>query len=49
MVLNWKLWQHYESRPELGEVYSDLYETASLYAEEHLTGEALSYYYRTTD
>ena len=49
MVLNWKLWQHYESRPELGEVYSDLYETASLYAEEHLTGEDLSYYYRTTD
>lgn len=49
MVLNWKIWQYYESKPSLAEVYQSLYEKASEYAENNLAGEDLMYYYRTTD
>lgn len=49
MVLNHKIWQHYERNERLAEVYNDLWEQAANYAETHLTGEDLSYYFRTTD
>ncbi len=50
MVLNWKIWQHYEEgNAEYQEVYNELWEKADLYAQEHLKGEELSYFYRTTD
>lgn len=50
MVLNWQLW----ARDEKGEraleaVYQKLYEKASAYAEKHLKGDELLYYYQTTD
>ena len=49
MVLNWKMWEHSEGNLELSRLYQDLWEKASRYAETHLKGDELSYYYRTTD
>lgn len=50
MVLNWKIWQHYEEgNVEYQEVYNGLWEKTDLYAQEHLQGEELAYFYRTTD
>lgn len=53
MVLNHKLWAWYESGKSIGKVYSrlynDLWEEASTYAETHLTGEDMDYYFRVTD
>lgn len=49
MALNWKIWEHYQTRPNLARVYNRLWEEASAYAESHLEGEQLEYYYRTID
>lgn len=49
MVLNHKIWQHYESNKPLAKVYNDLWERADLYASENLTGDELTYFYDTTD
>ena len=49
MVLNWKIWEHYEHNKPLAQLYNTLWDRASEYAENHLTGEELQYYYRTTD
>ena len=49
MVLNWKIWQHYEHNDELAEVYNDLWATADAWAVENLTGAELDYFYTTTD
>lgn len=50
MVLNHKLWQHYESGTEsFAKLYDELWRTASAYACENLTGDELSYYFRVTD
>ena len=49
MVLNHKIWEHYETNEPLARVYNDLWERADNYAREHLKGEELSYFYRTTD
>ena len=49
MVLNWKIWQHYEKNPELAQVYQEMWEVADNWACENLKGDALAYYYRTTD
>lgn len=49
MVLNWKIWEHYETNEELAEVYSDLWTTADQYAMDHLKGDELKYFLRTTD
>ena len=49
MALNWKIWEHYETNEQLAEVYNTLWRKAQQYAIEHLKGEELSYYYRTTD
>lgn len=49
MVLNWKIWEHYEHNEDLAKLYNDLWEKADLYATENLKGEELSYFYRTTD
>lgn len=49
MALNWKIWEHYETKPKLAMVYNELWEQADLYASENLKGEELSYFYRTTD
>ena len=49
LVLNHKIWQHYQSNEALARVYNDLWEEADLYATENLQGEDLSFFYRTTD
>lgn len=49
MVLNWKIWEHYERNEALARVYNDLWEKAAEVAQTTLNGEELSYYYRTTD
>lgn len=49
MALNWKIWEHYERNEALARLYNDLWEKADIYAQEHLKGEELSYYYRTLD
>ena len=49
MVLNHKIWEHYERNEPLARAYNDLWEKADNYACEHLKGEELSYFYRTTD
>lgn len=49
MVLNWKIWEHYEHNEPLARLYNELWEKADLYATENLKGEELSYFYRTTD
>ena len=50
MVLNWKLWAHHEKGNEaIAKVYQELWEEADQWCCENLKGEALSYYYSTTD
>lgn len=50
MILNWKIWQHYEKGHEqLAEVYNDLWMEANEYAVENLKGDELIYFYNTTD
>ena len=50
MVLNWKLWEHYErNNEELSEVYNQHWLVADYYAHENLNGEELEYFYRITD
>jgi len=49
MVLNHKIWEHYENRPNVAEIYEELWEEVNSYAVETLKGEELSYFYRTTD
>lgn len=49
MVLNWKIWEHYETNEKIARVYNDLWEKADSYALDNLKGEELDYFYRTTD
>lgn len=49
MVLNWKIWEHYENNVELATLYNDLWGETDVYAQENLKGDELSYFYRTTD
>lgn len=50
MVLNWKMWQHYEDKNEaMSKLYQELWEVADLYACENLKGAELDYFYHTTD
>lgn len=49
MVLNWKIWQHYESNEPIARVYNELWEMTDLYAQENLHGEEAEYFFRTTD
>jgi hypothetical protein len=50
MVLNWKLWEHYErNNEELAEVYNQHWLVVDYYAHENLKGEELEYFYRVTD
>ena len=49
MVLNWKVWQHYENNEPLARVYNDLWQKADSYAVNNLKEEELEYFYRTTD
>ena len=50
MVLNHKMWEHYQNgHKEYAKVYDELWKKADLYACENLKGEELTYFYRTTD
>lgn len=49
MVLNWKMWEHHNKNTKLAKLYEKLFLKASNYAETHLTGFELDYYYRTID
>ena len=49
MVLNWKIWQHYEKNEPLARVYNELWEQADEYACENLKGEEAKYFFNVTD
>ena len=50
MVLNHKIWQHWENKNnELAEVYDKLWRVADEWCMENLKGEELNYFLRTTD
>lgn len=49
MVLNWKIWQHYEDNEPITRVYNELWGEADSYAQENLHGAEAEYFYRTTD
>lgn len=49
MVLNWKIWQHYETNRSIAMVYNDLWGEADFYAQENLQGEEAEYFFRITD
>lgn len=49
MVLNHKIWQHYETRPDLATLYDFLWRTADQWAVDNLKDEELEYFYRILD
>ena len=49
IVLNHKIWQHYERNDAYARLYNYLWEQADLYAQENLEGEELSHFYNITD
>lgn len=49
MALNWKIWEHYERNDRYARLYNELWSEADQWVQDNLTGEALSYFYRTTD
>lgn len=50
MVLNHKLWQHYEAgNNDFAVLYDKLWREADNYAYENLKGEEAKYYFRITD
>lgn len=49
LVLNWKIWEHYQSNEPLTELYNELWDKARTYALDTLKGEELQYFWRTTD
>ncbi len=49
MVLNHKIWQHYNHNNELAALYDQLWRQADRYALNNLKGSDLTYYYQTTD
>ena len=49
MVLNWKIWEHYENNEEMAKLYNDLWTNADEYALENLVGNELKYFLEVTD
>lgn len=49
MVLNWKIWEHYEQHEEIAQLYQDMYMELNSWALDHLEGDELTYYYQTTN
>lgn len=49
MVLNWKIWEHYQTNEPLARIYNDLWKKADEFAMGYLKGDELSYFFRTTD
>ena len=49
MVLNHKIWQHYENNEPLARVYNALWEQADQWALDNLKDKELEYYVHTLD
>lgn len=50
IALNWELWRQYEKgNMPLAKLYEELYYKAKNYAESHLKGEEMEYYFMMTD
>lgn len=49
LVLNHKIWQHYENNTPLARVYDELWRKADSYACDNLKGDELSYFIRVLD
>ena len=50
LVLNWKLWEHYDNdNMTFAQIYNDFYREAYSYAYEHLEGDELKYFFDTLD
>lgn len=50
LVLNWKIWEHYDKENEdYSRMYDRLWRAAGEYALDNLQGEELEYYLQTTD
>ena len=49
MVLNHKIWQYHEKKPEFAMLYNTLYREADQYAMENLKDEELGYFLDVTD
>ena len=49
MVLNWKIWEHYNKNDMYAKLYNKLWDATAEWAVENLKGDELSYYYRITD
>jgi hypothetical protein len=49
LVLNHKIWQHYEKNEALAKVYNGLWEQADNYGCKNLKDEELTYFYNTLD
>ena len=47
MVLNWKIFKHFERNEVYARLYQDLYMELNDWALEHLEGDELTYYYQT--
>lgn len=49
MVLNWKIFEHYESNEKIAKVYDSLWKEVDEYAMENLKDQEAKYYYEITD
>ena len=50
LVLNWKLWEHYEQEHEqIARLYEELWRTANGYAQCNLCGDELRYFLSVID
>ena len=49
MVLNWKIWEHYQSNDTIAELYDALWNKAKDIVYERFNEEQLEYYYATVD
>lgn len=49
MVLNWKIFEHYEHNDEYAVLYNELWVKCDKYATSHLKGLELDYFFKTTD
>lgn len=50
IVLNWKIWQHYDNHNDaLSKLYDKLWKEADKYACDNLKGKEAEYFYQTTD
>ena len=49
LVLNHKIWQYHETRPDMAILYNTLWTQTALYAKENLKDDELSYFYEVTD